>query len=243
MKQARELYRDGKLTEAVSCLQLWLRDNPGDRNARSFLFELLCFAGEFDRARKQLVVLGESSGESHLGVAFYLAALSGEVERQAWYAAPEPSAAPPPEILTGQWNGKDFSGIRDLDTRLGSKFEFLAAGKYHRLDFRNIRRVEFVAPIRLRDTYWRSASLVFSAEMGATEADILVPVLYPATFLFDDDQTRLGRTTDFALNETGEEVPCGQRVFLLGGEEVPIMDLQVLEMDVPDDSVADPSAG
>jgi type VI secretion system protein ImpE len=236
MDQARELYRDGKLTEAISCLQLWLRDHPGDRSARSFLFELLCFAGEFERARKQLVVLGQESGESHLGVAFYLSALTAEVERQGWYGAPEDDAPYPlPDELgapqTGTWNGQPFAGIRDLDGRLGGKFEFLAAGKYHRVDFKNIRRVEFVPPARLRDMYWRSATLTFSDELNATEAEILVPALYPATFLFDDDQTRLGRTTDFALNEAGEEVPCGQRVLILGKEEVPIMDLQVLELD------------
>ena len=54
---AQELFQAGKLNEAVQALGAELRDNPTDVRRRTFLFELLCFAGEYDRAEKQLDVL------------------------------------------------------------------------------------------------------------------------------------------------------------------------------------------
>src|SRR3954452_2729171 len=96
MQHAEELYREGKLTEAIASLQALLRDHPGEKRARNFLFELLCFAGEFERARKQLAVLADDSQGSRYGIAFYLAALSGEMERQAYYEGGESAAAPTP---------------------------------------------------------------------------------------------------------------------------------------------------
>src|SRR3954469_16288858 len=98
MHQAEELYRAGKLTEAIGSLQNYLRDHPSDKKARSFLFELLCFAGEWQRARKHLAILGEQSNESKYGIAFYLAALGAEEERQAFYdggGAPAPTDVSP----------------------------------------------------------------------------------------------------------------------------------------------------
>jgi type VI secretion system protein ImpE len=47
---ARELFQAGKLTEAVQALVAEVRDNPTDPKRRTFLFELLCFAGDYDRS-------------------------------------------------------------------------------------------------------------------------------------------------------------------------------------------------
>jgi type VI secretion system protein ImpE len=46
----QELFRAGKLQEAIQALGSEVRDRPGDNQRRTFLFELLCFAGEFSRA-------------------------------------------------------------------------------------------------------------------------------------------------------------------------------------------------
>jgi type VI secretion system protein ImpE len=47
---AAELYREGRLDEAIEALGQALRDSPEDTRRRTFLFELLCFAGNYDRA-------------------------------------------------------------------------------------------------------------------------------------------------------------------------------------------------
>ena len=58
---ATELYKAGKLSEAIQAIGAEVRENPTDVRRRTFLFELLCFAGEFDRAEKHLIVLAESA--------------------------------------------------------------------------------------------------------------------------------------------------------------------------------------
>jgi type VI secretion system protein ImpE len=47
---ATDLYRAGRLNEAIQALGTALRSDPTDAQRRTFLFELLCFAGEYDRA-------------------------------------------------------------------------------------------------------------------------------------------------------------------------------------------------
>jgi type VI secretion system protein ImpE len=234
MRQAQDLYREGRLAEAIASLQAYLREQPADGRARSFLFELLCFAGEFDRARKQLAMLTQGSNDTRLGASFYFAALAAETERQAWYedfSAPEVPDGDS-DIVAGECDGRRFQGIRDLDSRLGGSLEFLAAGKYHRIAFRDLKRIELLAPTRVRDLYWRTANVVTSENLGSSQLDsVLIPVIYPHTYLFDDDQTRLGRNTDFAASESGVEVPCGQRLLMIGSEQIPVLEIQSISFD------------
>ena len=56
---AASLYKAGQLRPAIEALALELRHQPADTRRRTFLFELLCFAGEYERASKQLDVLLE----------------------------------------------------------------------------------------------------------------------------------------------------------------------------------------
>src|SRR5690606_2155784 len=51
---AKQLFQAGQLNEAMKALAAEVRDNPTDPRRRTFLFELLCFAGEYDRAEKHL---------------------------------------------------------------------------------------------------------------------------------------------------------------------------------------------
>src|ERR1017187_9565088 len=70
---AGQLFQAGKLDQAVQALGVELRDNPGDVQRRTFLFELLCFAGAYDRAEKQLDVLAQGGKDAQLGALLYAA--------------------------------------------------------------------------------------------------------------------------------------------------------------------------
>ena len=48
---AEDLFQAGRLSDAIDALSAELRDRPLDARSRSFLFELLAFAGRHDRAR------------------------------------------------------------------------------------------------------------------------------------------------------------------------------------------------
>jgi type VI secretion system protein ImpE len=64
---AADLYRAGRLQEAIDAALAEVKAKPSDTGCRSFLCELLCFSGAIDRADKQLDTLSQLSPE--LGVA------------------------------------------------------------------------------------------------------------------------------------------------------------------------------
>ena len=78
---ATELYRAGRLKEAVQALGAELRDNPADAKRRTFLFELLSFAGEYERALKQLDILAQQGPQAEMGTLVYRAAVQAELQR------------------------------------------------------------------------------------------------------------------------------------------------------------------
>jgi type VI secretion system protein ImpE len=79
----KELLQQGKVQETIQALTQYLRDKPADTARRTFLFELLCFAGEYARAEKQLAVLSSGTPEKETGAIVYYAAIHAEKERHA----------------------------------------------------------------------------------------------------------------------------------------------------------------
>src|SRR5262245_53237072 len=86
MTQAKELFQAGKLNEAIEELLREVKANPNDGARRTFLFELSCFVGDWDRAERQLDVIGHQSAEAELGVMVYRANMKAERERARVFA-------------------------------------------------------------------------------------------------------------------------------------------------------------
>src|SRR6266550_9198452 len=82
MMSAKELFEAGKLDEAVAALLSEVKANPNDAAKRTFLFELSCFSGDWDRAERQLDVIGHQSAQAELGVMVYRANINAEKERR-----------------------------------------------------------------------------------------------------------------------------------------------------------------
>lgn len=80
---AKELLDQGKLSAAVEQVTQEVRSNPGDASARIFLFELLCFSGDLDRAEKHLDVIAHQSNEMQVGAEIYRELLHAEKARRA----------------------------------------------------------------------------------------------------------------------------------------------------------------
>src|SRR5215831_16072842 len=106
--QARALLREGKLDEAVEAVSTWLRDNPQDTANRTFLFELVCFQGAYDRARKHLEILAEGGREAALGAMLLESAIQAELIRQKMFEDDDYPPSLPPELsrVGGVLNGK-----------------------------------------------------------------------------------------------------------------------------------------
>ena len=227
---AEELFRAGKLDEAIASLGGELRSNPADVQRRTFLFELLCFAGEYERAGKQLDVLGSGSKQAGMGVLVYQAALHADRTRQEMFAgASYPRAAAPP--AGGTLNGRSFQSISDADPRIGARLEVFAAGQYLWIPFAHISSITLGAPQRLRDLLWTPAVVRTGADFkGAELGEVLLPVLAPLSWQDPDATVRLGRVTEWVGLEDGTAVPLGQKLLLVDGEELPLLEVRELEI-------------
>ena len=83
MTKARDSYKEGRLSVAIEQQTQEVKAKPADVSARIFLFELLCFAGNLDRAEKQLDVVGHQSAEMEIGAEIYRQVLAAERTRRA----------------------------------------------------------------------------------------------------------------------------------------------------------------
>ncbi|HKP87049.1 MAG TPA: type VI secretion system accessory protein TagJ [Blastocatellia bacterium] len=71
MTTAKELLDAGELQATIDELTNRVKANPTDTQQRVFLFELLLFAGDWDRAERQVDVIAHQSMEAGLGVQVY----------------------------------------------------------------------------------------------------------------------------------------------------------------------------
>jgi type VI secretion system protein ImpE len=225
---AKELFKAGKVRETIEALTAHMREHPSDMAQRTFLFELLCFAGEFTRAEKQLAVLAAGSPDRETGAIVYYAALHAEKTRHELFANgdfPSESPASPP----GELNGKPFTDLRDANPVVGARMEVFAAGAYLWLPFQHIASVDMPRPQRLRDTLWTPALVQTAPSFRGTDlGEVLIPAIYPFSWQRPDEQAWLGRVTEWLGDEEGREVPAGQKMLLADGEEFPFLEIRSL---------------
>jgi type VI secretion system protein ImpE len=226
---ARALLDEGRLDEAVEALGAELRGDPADVRARTFLFELLCFAGEYGRAEKQLDVVARGGREAELGALLYRSALHAERTRQELFSAGA-SRGGDGASVRGRLNGRPFASLTDADPRLGARLEVFAAGQYTWIPFAQLASVHMQAPARLRDLLWAPARVQPApAYPGAELGEVLLPALAPLSWRHADGEVRLGRVTDWE-EEGGVAVPVGQKLLLVDGEPVPFLEVRELEI-------------
>jgi len=231
---ARELFQAGKLNEAVQALNGELRSDPTDVRRRTFLFELLCFAGEYERAEKQLAILAEGNKQADMGALLYRAALHAERARQETFAKKDFPAGAGESSLSGTVNGQPFETLTDSDPRVGARLEVYAAGSYLWIPFQHIESIEIQPPKRLRDTIWTPALVRTGPAFKMTElGEVLLPVLCPFSCKHADDNVRLGRLTVWEEVD-GEPVPFGQKTLLADDEEIGLLEIRKLEFNLPE---------
>jgi len=86
---ASDLFQAGQLRAAIDAQVAKVKNLPTDRRARFFLFELFLFAGDLDRARKQLDVLRYDDPQHAAAVEQYRQALDAEAARRGVFAGTE----------------------------------------------------------------------------------------------------------------------------------------------------------
>jgi len=151
---------------------------------------------------------------------------SGDVAAAGQLAAAAEAARPRVPARLGDAVVDDF---RDLDDLTAGVFEVLTTnGQAYWIPIEQVQRIEFRPPQRPRDLLWRRALMVVS---DGPEGEVFVASAYvPPAAAGDaapgpDDQLRLCRATAW-VGDAGEPVRgIGQRTFLAGDRDVPILDL------------------
>jgi type VI secretion system protein ImpE len=229
---ARELLQEGKLNEAIEALGAELRNNPADTQRRTFLFELLCFAGLYDRAEKQLDILAQGGRNAELGSLVYRSALNAEKMRQEFFTKKDYQLRPPAPAkeFSGSLNGRAFSTFADADPRIGKRLEFFLGGAYMWIALSDVASLQIQQPKRLRDLLWAPAILKPAEGFRGIElGEVLMPVTTVFSYNAEQDAIRLGRETAWVEEESGNALPVGQKLFLVDGEEIPLLDIRSLE--------------
>ena len=234
---SRELFQSGRLDEAIASLGAELRSDPTDVQRRTFLFELLAFAGLHDRAEKQLDVLAQNGPQAQLGSLMYRSALHAERVRQDMFARADFPTTTPPGPVSGTLNGRPFASLEDADPRIGARLEVYAGGGYLWFPLEHLASLRMERPTRLRDLLWAPAML--QAGPGFRDVDlgeVLLPALTPTASGHQDPLVKLGRLTVWEDDADGAQLPVGQKLLLVDGEEFPLLEVRELVVTPPHDN-------
>ena len=226
----QQLFQAGRLDEAIQALSAEVRDNPQDLKRRTFLFELLCFAGDLTRAEKHLDLAAQGTHQREMGALLYRAALHAETTRRDLFSKqqyPMPRVSDRVETQSVTINGKVHHSVTDGDPRIASNLEVYAAGSYMWIPFTMIASIEISPPKRLRDLIWLPAKVLTAANFQERElGEVLLPVLTPFAWQHSDPDVRLGRATRWEETPDGEIVPVGQKILFADEEEWPVLELR-----------------
>lgn len=199
----KELYESGDLTGAIEAQTQLVKAQPADTARRTFLFELLSFAGELERAQKQLEVIAHQDPQSDWPCQVYGNVLHAEGQRRRLF-----SEGLKPEFLLDppQWVGWHLDALNRLrEGRADEACELLSRSELARgelaglLDgqpFEEFRDFDdLVAPILelfiLRDYIWLPYSQIRELELSVPERprDLL---WVPARIELSDGSQRRG---------------------------------------------------
>jgi type VI secretion system protein ImpE len=152
---------------------------------------------------------------------------AGDVEEAARHAAGAEEARPRAAGVAVQKDATTpFDDFRDVDDLHAGFFEVLTTtGKYYWIPTERVASIEFEAPRRPRDLVWRRASMVVT---DGPDGVVYLPALYDSGTADIGDELKLGRATSWIDEQTGPVRGIGQRVFLIGDDAQPIMELATL---------------
>ena len=134
-------------------------------------------------------------------------------------------------MISGTLDGKGFVGFKDTDTFLSLFLEAIVYERYVWMPFESIRELSIDPPSTLFDLLWAMARI--TTWEGLT-TNCYLPVLYPESFLHEDDRVKLGRMTDWTPLGGPFSKGMGQHVFQAGEEEMAILDIREALFNIAD---------
>ncbi len=219
----------GELTRADGHLDTMVRQDP------KLMFSATMFRNliQAENARRQFYTEGTSPdiiGELTPTLRLHLDAAGAVREERLSDAFKTLATAEEQRIRTsGVCDGETFEDLRDADDLTASVFEvFTIAGKYCWIPIEQVHSVEFKEIKQSVDLLWRDAHLVMS---NGFDGQVYLPALYHATCDTDDDQLRWGRGTDWLGGDTSPVRGIGQRVYVVGDQGRPILELKSIKFE------------
>jgi len=219
----------GELARAEGHLDTLARQDP------KLMFSITMFRNliRAENARRQFYAEGKSPeifGESTPSLRLHLDAAGAVREERLSDAFKTLTTAEEQRVHTsGVCDGETFDDLRDADDLTASVFEaFTVAGKYCWIPIEQVSSVEFKEIKQSVDLLWREVHLVMS---NGFDGQVYLPVLYHATKDTDDDQLRWGRGTDWLGDDTSPVRGIGQRVFVVGDQGRPILELNSMKFE------------
>ena len=126
-------------------------------------------------------------------------------------------------VISGTMNGKSFTGFKDTDTFLSIFLEAIVHERYVWIPFEAIRELVISAPKTLFDLLWITARIT---TWDGLTMNCYLPVLYPNSFLHEDDRIKLGRMTDWISPGGQFTKSIGQHVFQVGEDDMSILEIR-----------------
>jgi type VI secretion system protein ImpE len=255
---ASDLFKTGKLQDAISAQVQEVKTHPADQAKRLFLFELLVFAGDLDRARRQIEALNYTEVELVAAAQAYKLLLDSEQARRKLFkdGVPPKFFGEAPEHV--HWRLEALNRLRE--NRPGEAAECLAKaeeatpsvqGRLNDKPFTSLRDCDDVLAGVLEvmaqgGYYWVPLedieTLALSApkfprdllwaparlERADSGGNVFLPALYAGSHEHPDDQVKLGRLTDWKAGEGGPVQGLGLRTFLLGDDAISLLEWRQL---------------
>jgi type VI secretion system protein ImpE len=256
---AGELYKAGRLPEAIEAQIQEVKANPIDNGKRLFLFELLAFAGELDRARRQIDVVKYDDADLDMATLSYRRLLDSEEARRKLFAEGLPPGffGDPSEHLRLR-----LAAVQQLrEKRFDEAAESLARaieatptfqGSLNEQPFQSLRDEDdifsgLIEVMALGRYFWVGfeqihrltinppkfpRDLLFlpaHLELEEESGDVFLPTLYPGSHEHPDDMVKLGRLTAWKELDGGLAVAVGLHSYLRDDEPISLLEWRELK--------------
>lgn len=259
MSDARDLIRNGDVEGALAALKQEVRKAPRDARLRTFLFQLFCVSGEWDRALTQLTTASELDPKAAEMAQAYRPVIRCEVLREKVFRGERS-----PMILgnPGEWIPLLMESVKLLAAGKSAEaaklrdaaFEAAPAtpGTMDETDFAWIAdadpRLGPVLEVFLNGNYmWVPFHRIKSIRFEAP-SDLRDQVWMPANFTWINEgeavgfipsrypgsagttDLALGRRTDWIEQDDDWTLPVGQRMLATDVEEFALLDVRRIEL-------------
>ena len=249
------LLEAGQLEAAISALTTVLRGAPTDHASRALLGELLCLAGQFDRAEAQFSVLTQQTVDRPVAIARLRHLIRAATAREAWFnqgAVPALLAEPTPAQraaidLALAMRATDEAAIPTLleqaeavRPKLSGQADGTGFDDFRDVDDRSAWFIEVltgdggylwvdpasVAGLRFTPAA-RPIDLLWREARMSLHDGRVADIVIPAQYVDPDasEAQRLARETDWKAGPGGASTGAGQRVWLLGEDGAGILDI------------------